>query len=205
MARPGSDADKRLIEAGIALIAENGTKALTVRKACAKAGVNLGLFSYFFTNKDIYLKIIFDNIYADAEKFVDMNQVQQFNELEQLKYFYERMTVYAFLRRNLIRAIFVECLIDEKMHDDYVQKNILKPVRLPLQLIEKAQCAGYLRQDLTVTEIYRRLFFELIMPVLFSNSVSLLMLNKNIPEYNQSDSQKCLVDLFNELEVKKCQ
>lgn len=165
----------------------------------------MGLFSYFFTNKDIYLKIIFDNIYADAEKFVDMNQVQQFNELEQLKYFYERMTVYAFLRRNLIRAIFVECLIDEKMHDDYVQKNILKPVRLPLQLIEKAQCAGYLRQDLTVTEIYRRLFFELIMPVLFSNSVSLLTLNKNIPEYNQSDSQKCLIDLFNELEVKKCQ
>lgn len=203
MARPSSNIDQKLLKAGLELIAQNGSKSLTIRKVCEIAHANLGMFVYFFKNKDNYLKIIFNNAYNEMLAFLDLGKAAALNDLERLKYYFDKTTEFAFQNKNLIRAIFVECALDTKIYHDYIQKGILRPPLLPVQLIEAAQQTGYLRTDLSAFEIHRLFFFSAIMPILFSDSGALLGNTQALPDYNRTDSQKRLAALFKEVEISK--
>ena len=54
--------EKKLIRAGIKLAKEHGLK-FSVRQLCAKSKVNLGLFHYYFKNKDNFDKCLLTAVY----------------------------------------------------------------------------------------------------------------------------------------------
>lgn len=203
MARPGSQMDKKLLSAGLTLIAQNGTKALTIRRICRQAGANLGMFTYFFKNKETFLKAIFETIYADLERFLDMNRTKELNELQRLRHFSERFTVFAFQNKNLLRAVFVECSLDKDIYETYIRKGVLKPFDLPFRLVREAQQAGFVRTDLSEVEIHRILFFGIVMPILFSECSALLQFGGKVPVYGMAESRKRINELFDEVEIKK--
>lgn len=203
MARPASGADKKLIRVGLRLIAQNGTKALSIRKICQTANVNLGMFSYYFKNKENYLRILFNDIFNNLFKFLNMEQTTGMNELERLKYFSFKMLDFAFQNKNLFRAVFIESAIEQNVYERYVKQGILKPFDLPFQLVEAAQKAGFLRTDMNELEIQRLFFFSTAMPILFSECLALLRIDHPIPPYTKADAQKRLEILFNEVEKKK--
>ena len=70
MARHSSHLDEKMLQVGLKLIEKKGSKALTVREICRAANVNLGLFVYYFKNKDTYLKCLFENILSCNVIFV---------------------------------------------------------------------------------------------------------------------------------------
>jgi AcrR family transcriptional regulator len=65
MARPASGTDTRLKAAGRKLLLEKGITGLSVREACRVAGVNTGMFHYYFGSKEEFLKAVLKEMYAD--------------------------------------------------------------------------------------------------------------------------------------------
>jgi len=65
MARPASGTDLKLKAAGRKLLRQKGITGLSVREACRLAGVNTGMFHYYFGSKDEFLKAILKEIYAE--------------------------------------------------------------------------------------------------------------------------------------------
>ncbi|HAT71685.1 MAG TPA: hypothetical protein DCS63_02585 [Elusimicrobia bacterium] len=65
MARPASGTDIKLKAAGRRLLEEKGITGLSVREACRLAGVNTGMFHYYFGSKEEFLKAILKEIYAE--------------------------------------------------------------------------------------------------------------------------------------------
>jgi len=65
MGRPASGTDLKLKAAGRRLLVENGITGLSVREACRLAGINTGMFHYYFGSKDEFIKTILKEIYAE--------------------------------------------------------------------------------------------------------------------------------------------
>ncbi len=65
MARPPSGTDLKLKAAGRKLLQEKGITGLSVREACRVAGVNTGMFHYYFGSKDEFLKAVMKEMYAE--------------------------------------------------------------------------------------------------------------------------------------------
>ena len=65
MPRPAGDAAQKLLAAGHALAQEKGCGAVSVREACRRAKVNLGLFHYHFKSREAFLDRILDEGYKD--------------------------------------------------------------------------------------------------------------------------------------------
>lgn len=202
MARPGSQIDKKLLNTGIELIAQKGVKALSVRAVCRIANVNLGLFSYFFKNKDTYLKCLFDNIRERLIIFLDMSQAETLPPIQRFRYCFRRMLTFAFENKNLLRAVFVECSLDQELYRSYIAKGILKPFELPLTVIRDAQESGSIRSDLSIGQIQGILFFGALMPILFSDCVAILQIGGQVQKDDLETHLNRLEELFNEVEKK---
>lgn len=65
MSRPPSGTDLKLKAAGRKLLREKGITGLTVREACRVAGVNTGMFHYYFGSKEEFLKAVLKEMYAE--------------------------------------------------------------------------------------------------------------------------------------------
>jgi len=65
MARPPSGTDLKLKAAGKKLLQDKGITGLGVREACRLAGVNTGMFHYYFGSRDEFLKAILKEMYAE--------------------------------------------------------------------------------------------------------------------------------------------
>jgi AcrR family transcriptional regulator len=64
MPRPASGIDLKLLEAGVKLVRAKGFYGLTVRETCRLAGVNTGMFHYYFGSKDEFAKAVLKELYA---------------------------------------------------------------------------------------------------------------------------------------------
>lgn len=65
MARPASGADLKLKTAGRELLREKGITGLAVREVCRRAGVNTGMFHYYFGSKEDFLHAVLKEMYAE--------------------------------------------------------------------------------------------------------------------------------------------
>jgi AcrR family transcriptional regulator len=64
MPRPASGTDLKLLAAGVNLVRAKGLYGMTVREACRLAGVNTGMFHYYFGSKDEFTKAVLKELYA---------------------------------------------------------------------------------------------------------------------------------------------
>lgn len=65
MSRPKGDAEKKLLEAGLALSREKCCGAISIREVCGRAGVNLGLFHYHFKTREGFRRRLLEAGYLE--------------------------------------------------------------------------------------------------------------------------------------------
>jgi AcrR family transcriptional regulator len=65
MARPSTNTDRKLIEAGKCVLFEHGFSGLTLRAVAQRAKVNLGMFAYHFKDKDDFLRQVSQEAYEE--------------------------------------------------------------------------------------------------------------------------------------------
>ena len=203
MPRHSAHLDEKLLKTGLELIASDGLKSLTVRKVCQKAGVNLGMFSYFFKDKDTYLKYLFKTIYIKLDLFWGMDQVAELDSLQRLKHFCKRSVCFAYENMYLLRAIMVDFATDEIFYRDCVQKGLLHSNDLLLQLIQSAQQDGYITSEISAEELHEYLTFSIIFPPLFPTIPHLPKAQMNPKDHDLEYYYTRCDKIFKGLEIKR--
>ena len=65
MPRPSRDIDRKLLDAGAAMLPDTGIAELSVRAVCARARVPVGMFHYHFKGKDEFVQALLQETYDD--------------------------------------------------------------------------------------------------------------------------------------------
>ncbi|MCL2485655.1 MAG: TetR/AcrR family transcriptional regulator [Endomicrobia bacterium] len=75
---------------------ENGISSISIRSICIEAGVNLGMFHYYFKSKENFIKILLENLIQDLQNY-------WFKEMESLSTPKERLERVLFLNAKLYK------------------------------------------------------------------------------------------------------
>jgi AcrR family transcriptional regulator len=144
VARPSRNVDAALLRAGRALYPSTGIRALSVRKVCERAGVNVAMFHYHFQSKERFVAVLLGQMYEAM--------------FERLAFAADGAAPLAALRRALLvlahfardhravlRRILLDALAGEPVAIEFARTNLPRHLRVVGGLVHAAQAAGKLR------------------------------------------------------------
>lgn len=144
MARPSANLDRKLIDAGRAMLPETGLSGLSVREVCRRAGVNSGMFHYHFKSKDAFVRRVLNECY---ERFLGA-----FREAEGTGSPRERLrrvliAVGRFSRDNRsFQTLMMRELLDGQPEmSRFAKENFGRHVDIVFRLIEECRREGTVR------------------------------------------------------------
>lgn len=144
MSRPSKNTDKKLINAGKELIPVMGISGLKIRDVAKKAGVNLGMFNYYFGTKEKYLEVLMIDVYSEFLSDFQLDSATGNNSLERLRNTLIGAAYFIRENRMLIEALFEEFVAGNIGMAEFARKNMTKHVNILLKLIRECQKDGYL-------------------------------------------------------------
>lgn len=136
MSRKSNDLDKKMLQAGIALLKKHGASKLSVRDIARKAGANLGMFNYYFGTKEKFLLLALNEIYIKFLK--ELGGASDKNKNLQDVLF--QMAKFSRDNRELLTAILADILSNEPVVTRFFRKNFTQH----FELLENAM-KNYLR------------------------------------------------------------
>ncbi|MDR1026706.1 MAG: TetR/AcrR family transcriptional regulator [Lactobacillus sp.] len=203
MARPSTNLDKKMLEAGVKIIIKDGVNGLTARNICKEADVNLGMFNYYFKSKDYYITLLYSLIHKDIEDFINVASMDDKPSLVKLKQTLSRLNEYTKKNPELSEAMFADVFHRYNDYKRYMEEGIIPNFRLFIQLIAEAQKDGYLRKDWSVIEMFAFIFFGGLVPEMYSNhldDILRLYKYKEAKSPTKSNFARRMDLIFNELE-----
>lgn len=146
MSRPASGADLKLLGAGAALVRRKGLHGLTVREACRLAGVNTGMFHYYFGSKDEFVKAVLKELYAKFMLKFRAGAAAGGTPRERLKN--ALMEVGKFVRdiKNTAPLIFADMAYGKKETFRFLSGNFTVHLQLIAGLLAECLPAGPLKE-----------------------------------------------------------
>lgn len=85
MSRPSHNLDQKLLNAGRGIIEEEGLSRLSLRAVAKRAGVNLGMFHYYFKNKEDFSRRCCGEAYAEFYQGFETETSASEDTLERLR------------------------------------------------------------------------------------------------------------------------
>lgn len=169
MTRPSANLDKKMIEAGIQILNQEGEKSLTLRNVCSKANANPGMFPYYFKTKDNFRAIIYAELQKRFYETIEFEKVIHKSSIEQLRYVMIKISEYVRNNQKLTYAIFVNSITNYKDYLTKIEKGFFPANDALFSLIDKAKKDGFMTKKLTTVQIYLTLLFGVITPEFFAN------------------------------------
>lgn len=145
MPRPSRNIDQRLIDAALELMPTTGTRALSIRRICEHAGVNLGMFHYHFKAKDVFLRAVLQQMYDGMFATLVIEVQRQSEPEENLRAAIMTLALFSRDRRHLLMRLINDALMGETIAMEFLQRNLARHVGLVVTLISAAQRDGTLR------------------------------------------------------------
>ena len=146
MPRPSRNIDQLLINAALELLPTAGTRALSIRQVCEHAGVNLGMFHYHFKTRDVFLRVVlqqmYDGMFATLVLAADRQSLPQ----ESLRAALMTLARFARDHRHLLVRLISDALVGEAVAIEFLQRNLPRHIGLLVKLISAAQHDGTLRR-----------------------------------------------------------
>lgn len=174
MARPSNNCDRRLIDAGIQLLAERSGLDFSVRDVCRTADVNLGMFTYHFSTRKNFERQVLDaaseRLFAPPAAPIGLGE--KFDPLDALVAALNDMLSRIRRERSLARAFFTEALKCQGKGDasEIACERLPRQVRLLQELIEDCQKAELIQPKIPAGEILTAIFGAVVMPMLWANA-----------------------------------
>lgn len=81
MPRKSNNLDKKMLRVGASMLRQKGAAALSVREVAKKAGVNLGMFTYHFKDKNEFIKMVLEDAYSPFITELRESQAQNLEEV----------------------------------------------------------------------------------------------------------------------------
>lgn len=182
MPKKSNNYAEKILHVGIELVAKKGSKVLSVREVCRTANVNLGLFVYYFQNKENYIKEIFREIGKRMVEFSYRGITGEMEPFEKLKHYYKQVCLFTNQNKNLVRMVFIECAIDKELYIKYLENGTIRHSKETFDIVEEAKRSGCLKENISSFDVHYAIFYNILLPILFSESAVLLTHDGNVPE-----------------------
>lgn len=129
MARPSSGTDIKLKDAGKRLLLEKGITGLSVREACRLAGVNTGMFHYYFGSKEEFLQAVLKEMYAEFMAHFKAGVSAAGTPRERLKNALIEVGRFALGMRQIAPMLFADLAHGKKEAFSFLSSNFTEHVR----------------------------------------------------------------------------
>ena len=139
MSRPPSGTDLKLKAAGRKLLQEKGITGLTVREACRVAGVNTGMFHYYFGSKEEFLKDVLKEMYAEFMLNFKAGVAVAGTPRERLKNALVEVGKFAWSVRSVAPMIFADLAHGKKEAFAFVRGNFTEHIHQVAVLAEECR------------------------------------------------------------------
>jgi AcrR family transcriptional regulator len=146
MPRPSRKIDQQLIHAALELLPVTGTRALSIRRVCEHAGVNLGMFHYHFKTRDVFLRAVLQQMYDGMFAALALEVSRTVAPLESLRAAMLTLARFARDHRRLLVRLIGDALAGEAVAIEFLQSNLPRHFSLVAKLVNAAQRAGELRR-----------------------------------------------------------
>ncbi len=167
MARPPSGTDLKLKAAGRKLLQEKGITGLTVREACRVAGVNTGMFHYYFGSKEEFLKAVLKEMYAEFMLSFKAGVAVAGTPRERLKNALVEVGKFARSVRSVAPMIFADLAHGKKEAFAFVRGNFTEHVQQIAALTAECRRASSV-QNRSIAFIISSLVSVMVFPMLVS-------------------------------------
>jgi len=145
MARPASGTDLKLKAAGRTLLLEKGITGLSVREACRLAGVNTGMFHYYFGSKDEFLKAVLKEMYAEFMLNFKAGVAVAGTPRQKLKNALIEVGRFALGLRKAMPMLFADMLYGKNEAFDFFSGNFTEHIRYVAALVEECRPASLVK------------------------------------------------------------
>ncbi len=140
MSRKSTNTDKKLLVEGRKLLIKKGASKLSIREVCNAAKVNLGMFNYYFGNKDKFIEKILDEIYEDF--LSDFQLTEKEITLEGLEHQLLLMAKFARDNRHLVLVLLNDILNGEKAVQKFARVKMRRHFSILAKTIKGCQKKG---------------------------------------------------------------
>ncbi|MCL1972853.1 MAG: TetR/AcrR family transcriptional regulator [Endomicrobia bacterium] len=152
MSRPSQNLDQKLIELGKEKIVISGVSNLSVRQICLAAGINLGMFYYYFKTKENYIKELFKSLNHDLTAGWLIEAAKLSTSEQKLK---KMLMLHAKMmreQRGMIETIIKDINIFDKMYVEIGKELHDARMKIYSDLINECKNDGYLDKNIETEE-----------------------------------------------------
>ena len=123
-----------------------GCARLNLREVAKSAGVNLGMFHYYFKTKDEFLRRVLQDFYEEFFSDLNLETENDLNSFEKLRSVMIAAGLFARDNRNFMGALVKDLMSGEKIVIEFGKINLFRHVSVILKLIGDSQRDGYIEK-----------------------------------------------------------
>jgi len=139
MPRPSRNTDRLLIEAAKTMLPKTGVSGLKLRQVAKKAGVNLGMFHYYFGTKEEFVHEVLKEIYNDFFSDFKIQSSGAGDPLTRLKSAVVSLGKFVRNNRQIIFAVITDLLRGNKGMMRFAGKNFIYHISVLSDLVSECQ------------------------------------------------------------------
>lgn len=145
MGRTSAGNDTKLIQTGIRLARAKGLGGFTVREVCAKSRVNLGMFHYYFTNKDNFNRKLLATLYEELMKDIRVDVSDRCSARENVRAVLRAIRRFARENRRMLSSMVGDVFGGNEKILAFISRNFTRHVSVLFAQLERAHKEGLLR------------------------------------------------------------
>ncbi|HOX24089.1 MAG TPA: TetR/AcrR family transcriptional regulator [Elusimicrobiales bacterium] len=142
MPRPSGDTEKRLLAAGRKQLYKTGLSGLRLRQVAKEAAANLGMFHYLFGSRDVFIKRLLKEIYADFMGRLRLDISPTLPPDEKLRRAITTLAFFVRDNRELAAALMTDALAGDREAARFIAGNFTEHVDMMAKLLEECRRAG---------------------------------------------------------------
>ncbi|MDR2771960.1 MAG: TetR/AcrR family transcriptional regulator [Elusimicrobiota bacterium] len=155
---------EQLIELGKQALYKKDGGFVSIRDICIKGGINLGLFSYYFKNKNNFIQVVLKSILDDIEKEREVF-LEKYSSLVSIERF--KKVILALIRQmkeqsNVYENVLKNIDLCDESFTTYAQDFQNRWIAFFLQLIEECKDDGYFLPELDSNQILAIVFGSVV-------------------------------------------
>lgn len=147
MSRTPTDSRERLLQAGRAILAEQGFSGLSLRAVAAKAKLNVGLVSYHFGGKKAFVRELAQGIYEGFFKDFSLEVEGRQDPVKALRAGLLRLATFVRDHRVLARSIVRDLMLGNPEAKAFVTANLPRHGKVLKALIQRCTDEGHFERQ----------------------------------------------------------
>lgn len=133
MSRKSRNLDKKMLKVGGVLLKKKGVAGLSIREVARKAGVNLGMFNYYFEGKDHFVKEVLEEVYTPF--IADLKTPQ--NHSQSLEEVLFKMAVFSRDHCHAILSVLTDVFMGERAVIRFLSRNFTDHFHILKDILKK--------------------------------------------------------------------